>query len=65
MSRFRPDQSEAWVSRDECPSCNAQRDQLGRLPIGFCGPECLARLARDALHAGCAQDELPSWLPLR
>lgn len=27
--------------RDDCPSCNAQRDSEGRLPIGLCGDSCL------------------------
>jgi hypothetical protein len=36
-----------WVSRDDCPTCQLQRDELGRLPIGHCGPDCIARKARD------------------
>jgi hypothetical protein len=36
-----------WVSRDDCPTCQLQRDDVGRLPIGFCGPDCIARKARD------------------
>jgi hypothetical protein len=39
-------------TRDDCPTCNAGRDELGRLPIGFCGPDCLARKARDARLRG-------------
>lgn len=35
------------VSRDDCPTCQLQRDAIGRLPIGFCGPHCIARKARD------------------
>lgn len=30
-----------WLTRDDCKTCNAQRDELGRLPIGLCGPDCL------------------------
>lgn len=39
-----------WPKRDECPGCAAGRDALGRLPVGFCGPDCLARKTRDELH---------------
>lgn len=30
-------------SKDEAPCCNARRDQLGRLPIGYCSPGCVRR----------------------
>lgn len=30
-----------WHTRDECPTCSAKRDALGRLPVGLCGPFCL------------------------
>lgn len=30
-----------WRTRDDCPTCAAQRDEHGRLPIGLCGPTCL------------------------
>lgn len=29
--------------KDEAPCCAARRDSLGRLPIGYCGPDCLRR----------------------
>lgn len=29
--------------KDEAECCNAKRDALGRLPIGYCGPECERR----------------------
>lgn len=29
--------------KDEAPCCNSKRDSIGRLPIGFCGPDCVRR----------------------
>lgn len=31
------------VTKDDAPCCNAKRDALGRLPIGYCGPDCVRR----------------------
>jgi hypothetical protein len=31
------------LRKDIAPCCNAKRDSLGRLPIGYCGPECERR----------------------
>jgi hypothetical protein len=31
--------------------CAARRDGLGRLPIGFCAPDCLGRAERDSALA--------------
>lgn len=30
-------------SKDEAACCRARRDALGRLPVGFCSPECVRR----------------------
>lgn len=30
-------------TKDEAECCNARRDDLGRLPIGYCSPECVRR----------------------
>ena len=30
-------------TKDEAECCNEKRDDLGRLPIGYCGPDCLRR----------------------
>lgn len=37
---FRP---ELPPRKEHAPCCTALRDQLGRLPIGFCGPRCQRR----------------------
>lgn len=30
-------------SKDEAPCCNERRDSICRLPIGYCGPDCVRR----------------------
>lgn len=32
-------------TKDEAACCNARRDHLGRLPIGYCSPDCERRPA--------------------
>ena len=32
--------------KEDCPGHVAQRDSIGRLPIGDCGPDCLIRRYR-------------------
>lgn len=40
---------ERWqVRKEAAPCCVAQRDEHGRLPIGFCGPDCIRRPSRQA-----------------
>jgi hypothetical protein len=34
-----------WPRKEDCPGCASTRDELGRLCIGFCGPECERRPA--------------------
>lgn len=29
--------------KEDAPCCVARRDDLGRLPIGFCSPSCVRR----------------------
>lgn len=29
--------------KEQAACCVAERDKLGRLPIGYCGPDCLRR----------------------
>lgn len=36
-----------FPTRDDCPTCNEKRDAIGRLPIGFCGPDCLMAKERE------------------
>lgn len=36
-----------FTRKEDAPCCVAQKDSLGRLPIGFCGPDCIRRLERD------------------
>lgn len=31
--------------KEDAPCCVAKRDVLGRLPIGYCGPDCVRRPA--------------------
>jgi hypothetical protein len=31
------------LRKDIAPCCTSKRDSLGRLPIGYCGPECERR----------------------
>lgn len=38
----------ALKRKSEYPCCAATRDELGRLCIGDCGPDCLRRAARRA-----------------
>ncbi len=38
----------AWPRKSAYPCCAATRDELGRLCIGDCGPDCLRRAARRA-----------------
>ncbi len=33
--------------KERRPCCAARRDSAGRLPIGFCSPECEGRRERD------------------
>lgn len=33
--------------KEQRACCTAHRDDQGRLPIGFCGPDCLGRTERD------------------
>lgn len=35
------------MTKEEAPCCTAQRDDLGRLPIGYCGPWCIRRSLRQ------------------
>ena len=37
-----------WPRKSEYSCCAATRDELGRLCIGDCGPDCLRRAARQA-----------------
>ena len=30
-----------FPKRDDCPTCAAQRDEHGRLPVGWCSSDCL------------------------
>lgn len=46
--KSRMDDPGPMPSRDQCPTCNALRDEEGRLCIGFCGPSCLVRKWREA-----------------
>jgi hypothetical protein len=38
-----------WSHKEDCPGCVKKRDKLGRMPIGFCGPDCLMRKVRDGI----------------
>lgn len=31
------------LTKEQAACCNAKRDHLGRLPIGYCGPDCERR----------------------
>lgn len=33
--------------KENAKCCMAQRDGQGRLPVGYCGPDCLRRVERD------------------
>lgn len=35
-------------TKENAPCCVSRRDSEGRLPIGFCGPNCLRRPRRWA-----------------
>jgi hypothetical protein len=35
-----------WLTKEDYPCCLANRDADGRLPIGWCGPDCLRRIER-------------------
>lgn len=37
--------------KEERPCCLARRDKLGRLPIGFCSPECVGRADQEKFLA--------------
>jgi hypothetical protein len=37
--------------KESRPCCKAHIDGLGRLPIGFCSPECVGRTERDVMLA--------------
>lgn len=41
-------------TRDDCPTCNERRDELGRLPTGFCGDDCL--MAKEKNRVAAMQD---------
>ena len=30
-------------TKENAPCCRARRDHRGRLPVGFCSPECIRR----------------------
>ncbi len=30
-------------TKESAPCCVAHRDALGRLPLGYCGPDCVRR----------------------
>jgi hypothetical protein len=32
-----------WITKEEAECCTSKRDSLGRLPIGYCGPDCIRR----------------------
>lgn len=29
--------------KEQAPCCQQRRDHLGRLPVGFCSPDCIRR----------------------
>lgn len=42
--RITDEQPVAWrVRKEDAACCVARRDDLGRLPIGFCSPDCIRR----------------------
>jgi hypothetical protein len=41
--RIQPELRSAPISKDTASCCTSKRDSLGRLPIGYCGPECERR----------------------
>ena len=42
-----PVESPHRITKELAPCCTMQRDDLGRLPIGFCGPLCIRRAMRQ------------------
>lgn len=41
-----------FLTRDDCETCSDQRDEHGRLPIGWCGSDCLmAKIKRGETPA--------------
>lgn len=32
-----------WITKEQAACCSSKRDALGRLPIGYCGPDCIRR----------------------
>lgn len=32
------------ITKEESPCCAERRDELGRLPIGYCSPDCCRRV---------------------
>lgn len=36
--------------KENAPCCVARRDELGRLPIGFCSPDCVRRPPGNPRH---------------
>lgn len=42
-----PVESPERLTKEQAPCCHHERDRLGRLPIGYCGPFCIRRSIRQ------------------
>lgn len=41
------DRLPVMTHKEDAACCISRRDDQGRLPIGFCGPDCIRRPERD------------------
>ena len=47
----------AMPRKEDTPCCAEKVDALGRLPIGFCGPDCFRRTIRDLIREHTARSQ--------